>query len=570
MPTTMSVTDRRYWWLLAFALLLLGAGIGLRDPWPTDEPRYALVAKQMVDSGQWLFPRRGIELYSDKPPLFMWKQATAYHLTGSWRVAFLLPALLSGLLTLVLVHDLARRLHGRRVAWVATAALLFTIHFTFQTRAGQIDGTLIGIFTLACYGLLRHLLLGPDRRWLLIGCFFAGIGTITKGVAFLALLLLPLAWVARRLGVNGLVPPSAPGAPRLLLPAMLAFLLAVSLWLVPMLTVVWTSGDPTYRAYADDILFGQTAKRYLAADHHLHPPWYYLGVIATLWLPVAFALWWALPHWIRGWRRGHRPAAVWLPLALTAVIVLFFSLSDGKRDVYILPALPMFVLAVAPLLPVLLKRISVQRVLFGFAMAISLVLTAVSSWALLGEPEFAERMREQRGLEPWPIPLAMGLIGLTLALVLRARRGALVLAGTLTAIWLNYGFWAYPVLNDSRSARGAMQAAGQRVGPDAELALLGWKPQNLLMADRPTTVFGYLRPRAEQEIAAVAWLREKPDLRYVIAQTQSLEACFHPDRAHHVGQANRRDWYVAGADALRDECLAHPPEAWTEYKIERD
>jgi hypothetical protein len=194
----------------------------------------------------------------------------------------------------------------------------------------------------------------------------------------------------------------------------------------------------------------------------------------------------------------------------------------------------------------------------------------VSSWALLGEPEFAERMREERGLEPWPIPLAMGLIGLALALTLRARRGALVLAGTLSAIWLNYGLWAYPVLNDSRSARGAMHAAGRHVGPEAELALLGWKPQNLLMADRPMTVFGYLRPRAEQEIAAAAWMREQPERRFVVAQQQSLEACFHPDRAQHVGQANRRDWYVAAADALREECLAHPPEAWSEYKIERD
>jgi len=68
---------RQFWLLLAFALLLLASGIGLRDPWPADEPRFALVAKQMVDSGEWLFPHRGNELYSDKPPMFMWMQASA-------------------------------------------------------------------------------------------------------------------------------------------------------------------------------------------------------------------------------------------------------------------------------------------------------------------------------------------------------------------------------------------------------------------------------------------------------------------------------------------------------------
>lgn len=56
------------WWLLGIALVLLAAGIGLRDPWPADEPRFALIAKQMVDSGQWLFPFHGGEIYPDKPP----------------------------------------------------------------------------------------------------------------------------------------------------------------------------------------------------------------------------------------------------------------------------------------------------------------------------------------------------------------------------------------------------------------------------------------------------------------------------------------------------------------------
>ncbi|MGM3213366.1 ArnT family glycosyltransferase, partial [Klebsiella pneumoniae] len=74
--------SRETWWLAVMALLVLGAGLGLRDPWPSDEPRFALVAKQMIDSGHWLFPHRGTELYSDKPPMLMWWQATLYSLIG--------------------------------------------------------------------------------------------------------------------------------------------------------------------------------------------------------------------------------------------------------------------------------------------------------------------------------------------------------------------------------------------------------------------------------------------------------------------------------------------------------
>src|SRR5437879_12303120 len=111
LPLTASMQARRELWLfLLFALVILGAGIGLRDPWPADEPRFALSAKQMVASGNWLIPHRGSELYSDKPPTFMALQAAAYAVTGNWRVAFLLPSLLAALGTLLLVYDLARRL----------------------------------------------------------------------------------------------------------------------------------------------------------------------------------------------------------------------------------------------------------------------------------------------------------------------------------------------------------------------------------------------------------------------------------------------------------------------------
>ena len=73
---------REHLWFWGVAITLLFAGLGLRDPCPADDPRFALVAKQMVESGQWLFPMRGDELYPDKPPLLMWLQAVFLTLTG--------------------------------------------------------------------------------------------------------------------------------------------------------------------------------------------------------------------------------------------------------------------------------------------------------------------------------------------------------------------------------------------------------------------------------------------------------------------------------------------------------
>ncbi len=298
------------WLLILVALLVLGSGLGLRDPHPADEPRFALVAKQMVDSGEWLFPHRGNELYSDKPPMLMWLQAAFYTLFGNLKVAFLLPSLLAALGTLVCVYDLGRRLWTRRIGLYAAYALLFTFHFTYQAKRAQIDALVVFFITFANYGLLRHLLFGGHWRWWVLGWFAAGLGTITKGVGALALLIvLPAAaaslagWPRVRVHVRDVRFWLGP----------LGFLVAVSLWLVPMVMTALSSQQPEYRAYLNDILLRQTFGRYTKSWDHAQPPWYFLQVMLVMWIPTLLALPWALPAWWRRMRR--RDPRYLLPLA---------------------------------------------------------------------------------------------------------------------------------------------------------------------------------------------------------------------------------------------------------------
>ena len=125
---------RQFCVFMLIALGLLAVGIGLRDPWPSDEPRFALVARQMIASGDWLFPHRGIELYSDKPPLLFWLQAASYEVVRNWRIAFLLPSLLAGLLTLGLTYDLGRRFWNHRAGLLAALGVLFAFQFMYQVK----------------------------------------------------------------------------------------------------------------------------------------------------------------------------------------------------------------------------------------------------------------------------------------------------------------------------------------------------------------------------------------------------------------------------------------------------
>jgi 4-amino-4-deoxy-L-arabinose transferase-like glycosyltransferase len=557
--SSVSPSRARPWWLRSarrelllfgvFALFLLGIGIGLRDPWPSDEPRFALVAQWMVAHGQWLFPHRGHELYPDKPPVFMWLQAAAYLIVGNWRVAFLLPSLLAALGALALVYDLARRLWNHRSALLTAATLLVTIHFTYQMRNAQIDPLLLGWITLANYGLLRHLLLGPSWRWFAVGCFFAGVGVATKGVGVLALLMLVPYLVARKGRWNHVAVTA--GGWRWA-GGLACFLLPILAWLLPMLLVARADGDPQHAAYVQNILFGQTVHRYATPTGHFHSPFYFLGIIAIDWLPLSLLLPWALPAW---WRRiRRRDARLLLPLGWIVLVLLFFSFSPGKRDVYILPALPMTALALAPLLPGLLRKRGVRLCIFALTLLLSVALTLVGTLVLRTHPRWIAQFEQSLDPQIGWLLLSIGIAGLLVVAVTRVRRAPLGWLLLATVIWGVYGLWGYPMLNGDRSARDVMTSARTVAGPDATIGLVAWKEQNLLMAQGPTMEFGFLKPWPQQYADATAWLVAAPAHRWLFSLDEAMGSCVDRHRAIHIGHANRRDWWVYRADAIRPDC----------------
>ncbi|MFS8062993.1 MAG: ArnT family glycosyltransferase [Luteimonas sp.] len=552
---------RETWLFWIVALLVLGAGLGLRDPWPADEPRFALVAKQMIESGNWLFPHRGTELYSDKPPMLMWLQAAGFTVFGNWRVAFLLPSLLAALGTLWCVVDLGKRLWTRKVGLYAGWALLFALQFTYQSKKAQIDPLVTLWITLANYGLLRHFLStrrDPEPDWKLwaLGWFAAGLGTITKGVGVLALaMLLPAIYAS----VRGWRDVRTPLRDVRVLLGPLAFVAAAALWLAPMLAAALSSHDPAYRAYLDDILFHQTAGRYAKSWDHPHPPWYHLGVMLTMWLPPLLALPWALPAWKR--RLQRRDARYLLPLAWWLLVVVFFSIPSGKRDVYIMPALPMACLALAPLLPGIVRKRWPRRFAFGFALALALAALALGAAMLFGNPGFEARFSAERGFDAGAGPmaallLAIGAWGVGSALWFRGRAIA-VLLSTLAGTWVLFGVVGYPLLNDSSSARGLMQDVGRRIGPGAQLGLVAWKEQNLLMADRQATTFGFVLPWSLQLQRGIAWQRAAPASRWLLVQEGALSQCIVREHAVFAGRANRRLWWLVPAQAVVPDCIPH-------------
>src|SRR5262245_23905596 len=109
----------------AHLALLIGAGLllffwrlGGHALWPPDEPRFALVAKEMWQRGDYSVLSLNDHLYTEKPPLFFWAINGFGRLLGGideW--AARLPSALATLFALFLIERLGSWLYDRRTGF---------------------------------------------------------------------------------------------------------------------------------------------------------------------------------------------------------------------------------------------------------------------------------------------------------------------------------------------------------------------------------------------------------------------------------------------------------------------
>ena len=333
--------------LAVAAAAVLLPGIGSRDLWNPDEPRYAEVAREMLleprSVEHFLVPRLNGERYDHKPPLHFWNIALFGALRGGVdEVAARLPSLLAGIGSVLVVFALAGRLFDRRTAWLAAPIFLTSALVMWNSRVGQIDMTLTFLELLAILFWVR----GRGRPWgpaagqaaratgdvpasrtanlLFFACL--GLATLAKGPVGLIVPLLAvvtyLAFERDRAGIADLRMGTG----------LLLWAGIVLAWFGP---AVWIAG----RSYFDALILDQTVSRYAEATYHPRPWHYYFRT-----LPGTFAPWTLLAPVaiyaavVRFWRRaGSREAqAVRFLVIWVASTFVFFSLSGGKRTVYLL------------------------------------------------------------------------------------------------------------------------------------------------------------------------------------------------------------------------------------------
>ena len=126
-------TDRsapflRGWWL--FVPLLAWAAF--RGWWAPDEPRYAQIARECWDRGEWLVLHICGDIYPDKPPLVYWIAGVFGRVSDWSEFAMRIPSLLATLGSVLLARRMAR-------SWARK-----------KSRCSIVDWTIFECFADAC------------------------------------------------------------------------------------------------------------------------------------------------------------------------------------------------------------------------------------------------------------------------------------------------------------------------------------------------------------------------------------------------------------------------------------
>lgn len=333
-------------WLLALVAVLLSRLIGMAlFPFvDTTEPRYAEIARLMVETEDWITPwfEPGVPFWG-KPPLSFWAQAASVKLFGLSEFALRLPSWLATIAMVALTWHFALQLWGRRVAqWsvlvFSTMALSYISAGAVMTDAFLALGTTL---SLVSFGLVIH---GQRSVWRWL--FFLGlvIGLLAKGPLAVVLVGIPV-------GLRALLTRRWPGD----IPWFRGLVATAGL------TLPWyLLAELKTPGFLDYFIVGEHIRRFidpgwagdLYGSAHLRPK----GMIWVFWLWASFpwgllALYALFISVFRGSKlssaRVRIDSATMFALLCVLGPLLFFTLASNTLWTYALPSLPFTAILIA-------------------------------------------------------------------------------------------------------------------------------------------------------------------------------------------------------------------------------
>jgi len=323
------------WLLGAAALFLFGLNIWGYDLWPPDEPRFAEVAREMMESGDYLTPRVNGLPYEEKPPLLFWMIALVSAPIGEvneWTAR--IPSVLSGLAVVLFTYALANSLFGAHVAIWSAIVLMTSFNFWWHARTARIDMLLAACMAAAMYGFWRW---EEERRKRWLAFLFLAIVAATyakgpMGLLFSLLFVFAFYW-------------GNPIARRQLhwFAGSVAVVAAVAAWYVPARYAVSLPEATSAESAMAANLLRNTIGRFLGVSK-AQGPWYYFYTVPKDMLPWSLMLPWIV---VWTWRRRGDNKMIRFLLCWTLPAFVFLSIALGKQAQYLLPLFPAFAILTA-------------------------------------------------------------------------------------------------------------------------------------------------------------------------------------------------------------------------------
>ncbi|MCC5606302.1 glycosyltransferase family 39 protein [Nostoc sp. CHAB 5834] len=308
---------------LVLWLIFLGNS-ALRD-W--DEGTYALVAREIYRTGNWLYPTIQGEPFLLKPPLMQWLIAWCYHLGGVQELTTRLPGAVLTALGVPLLYLVGRLAFNQSLpALFAALVYLTMLPVVRHGRLAMLDGMTISFFLLLLFCLLKA---RQNRKYALGVGFCLGLIILTKGMIVLLLGAIAILF--------------------LLADRQLALLKSPYLWVGILLgnppAIAWYTAQ--WQHYGNTFLEvhfqAQAFDRLLQpVEGNSGPVWYYLleilkyGFPWLLFLPEGLYL---------AWKKRHN---TWGSLVLLGTIIYLgtISLMITKLPWYVMPVYPFLALAI--------------------------------------------------------------------------------------------------------------------------------------------------------------------------------------------------------------------------------
>jgi 4-amino-4-deoxy-L-arabinose transferase-like glycosyltransferase len=455
--------------LLVFCFVLYFLNLGLWDLWNPDEPRYAQVAREMVNGGDWILMHFNGKIYGDKPPLFFWMIALSSYLWGgftSFSARF--PSAFFGTLTVLLTFLIGKGLYSSRMGFLSGFVLATSLEFTYLSTRANIDTTLTFFTTASLLCFFQWYLWSKEEKSrnkkikdLSIYGLYIGmaLATLAKGpVGFILPLFVSLIYLIVQRdwkGIRGMR----------ILTGMLLFVAIVLAWYLP---AVFSGG----KAYLQETLFKHTVDAYVKGWTHVRPIYYYLYNFPVDFLPWVFFLPAAIVY---GYSREmmEKRREFFFLLIWFAVIFLFFSLSKGKRAIYLLPLYPAASLMVGKLWDDFIsnpmdhfRREWISFPLYGL---MGLVLMAGGTIPWVVSMRFHSYM-------PYSLPIAFLMVGGSLAMFVLYRfknQGAIffLIIGMMAGGFFYTSRVVFPLVNPYKSARFISHEITERIQPGDKLAV---------------------------------------------------------------------------------------------------